>query len=145
MADESPSVCLCQKRTKPLTLPLDYPTLKEGDDPIQVLKQDGYFVVRGFLSSLEVQECREAISDICNKWYVNFVKTGQEGPDWEEVANRRPDWKKGKWQPEPGQEELGFRKLYRMTQHQEFTPFFAKMCRHPKVTLNLSCSCNTPA
>lgn len=124
------SDCLCQKRSIPLQFPLDYPTLKEGDDPAKVLFREGYFVVRSLLSSEEVEECRQAITDICKRWYANYLKTGQEGPDWEEVANRRPAWKKGEWQPEPGQEELGFRRLYRMTQYDEF---FVKMCRHEKV------------
>ncbi len=89
-------------------------------------------MVRGLLSSKEVDECREAISDICKKWYAKFVSTGQEGPDWEEVANRRPSWKNGTWKPEAGQEELGFRRLYRMTQYEEF---FVQMCRHPEVSV----------
>lgn len=78
-----------------------------------------------------MEDCRGAVTDICKKWYANFLKTGQEGPDWEEVANRRPAWKEGSWQPESGQEELGFRRLYRMTLHEEF---FVKMCRHHKVS-----------
>ncbi len=123
--------CICQKRSTPLKFPLDYPTLKEGQDPVQLLNEHGYFVVRGMLSTQEVQDCRDAISDICKKWYAKFVETGKEGPDWEEVANRKPAWKEGVWQPEPGQEELGFRRLYRMTQYEEF---FVNMCRHHKVS-----------
>lgn len=122
--------CICQKRSTPLKLPVDHPTLGEGGDPVQLLNQQGYFVVRGLLSSQEVEECRQAISDVCKKWYANFAETGKEGPDWEEVANRRPAWKNGTWEPEPGQEEMGFRRLYRMTHYEEF---FVKMCRHPKV------------
>lgn len=124
--------CICQKRAVPLLFPLDYPTLGEGEDPTQVLNKDGYFVVRGLLSNKEVEDSRDAISDICRKWYSNFVRTGKEGPDWEEVANRRPAWKDGSWKPEPGQEELGFRRLYRMT---EFEDFFVQMCRHPEVSV----------
>lgn len=122
--------CICKKRAAPLQFPLDYPTLNEGQDPVQVLNQEGFFVVRGLLSNQEVEECRDAVSDICRKWYANYLKTGKEGKDWEEVANRRPAWKDGSWQPEPGQEELGFRRLYRMTQYEDF---FVQMCRHREV------------
>ena len=115
-----------------MKFPLEYPTLQLGQDPAPLLKEHGYFVVRGFLSPQEVQNCRDAVSNICKKWYANYLETGKEGPDWEEVANRRPAWKEGKWEPEPGQEELGFRRLYRMTQ---FDEFFANMCRHPKVNM----------
>lgn len=124
--------CICQRRAEPHRFPLDYPTLRDGEDPIQVLNKEGYFLVRGLLSSKEVEESRDAISDICKKWYANFVETGKEGPDWEEVANRRPAWKNGSWKPEPGQEELGFRRLYRMTQ---FEDYFVRMCRHSEVSI----------
>lgn len=87
-------------------------------------------MVRNLLSSKEVEECRDAVSGICKKWYENYLKTGQEGPDWEEVANRRPSWKNGTWKPEDGQEELGFRRLYRMTQYDDF---FVQMCRHRRI------------
>ncbi len=122
--------CLCQKRSVPLEFPLDYPTLKEGEDPAKTLNQYGYFLVRNMLDKSEVEACRQAVKDICLKWYANFLKTGYEGPDWEEVANRRPAWKNGTWKPEPGHEDLGFRRLYRMTQHEDF---FVRMCRHQKV------------
>ena len=123
----------------PHQFPLDYPTLKDGGDPIQTLNKEGYFVVRGLLSSKEVEESREAVSDICKKWYANFVETGKEGPDWEEVANRRPTWKDGSWKPEPGQEELGFRRLYRMTQ---FEDYFVRNCRHSEVSVIPSPCCS---
>ena len=128
MADTSS--CICQKKSAPLKFPLEYPTLKEGQDPIQLLNEHGFFLIRGLLTGEEVQECREAISKICKNWYAKFLESGEEGPDWEEVANRRPAWKEGRWKPEPGQEELGFRRLYRMTEHEQF---FADQCRHPKV------------
>jgi hypothetical protein len=127
--------CICQKRAVPLQFPIEYPTLGKGEDPIPVLNKEGYFVVRGLLNSKEVEESSDVITDICKKWYANFVKTGKEGPDWEEVANRRPAWKDGTWRPEPGQEEMGFRRLYRMTQ---FEDFFVRMCRHPEVSCSLS-------
>ena len=123
--------CLCQKRSTPLNFPIDYPSIKNGQDPVHLLSKDGYFIARGLLSKQEVEDCRGAVTDVCKKWYDNFMKTGQEGPDWEEVANRRPAWKEGRWQPEEGQEELGFRRLYRMTLHEEF---FEQMCRHHKVS-----------
>ncbi len=107
--------------------------ISDGDDPVALLNEDGYFVVRGFLSLEEVDEVRQAITNIYQKWYDNFEKTGKEGPDWEEVANRRPAWKNGSWTPEPGQEEYGFRRLYRMTQ---FEPFFFQHCGHQKVFFN---------
>ena len=122
--------CICKQRKIPLQFPLKYPTLKEGEDPLQLLNEHGYFVVRSFFSTKEVAECRQAITSVCQKWYARYVETGKEGVDWEEVANRKPAWKNGTWNPEAGQEELGFRRLYRMTQ---FEPFFLKMCKHEKV------------
>ena len=135
MAEES---CICKQRKEPLQFPLEYPTFKEGDDPVALLKEDGYFVAKNFLSTEEVHDVRQAITDICQKWYANFAKTGKEGPDWEEVANRRPAWKNGTWSPSPGQEEMGFRRLYRMTQ---FEPFFVQNCRHEKVLAYIFCCC----
>ena len=122
--------CICQNRSIPITFPLEYPTLKEREDPVKVLNQDGYFVVRNLLNPAEVQDCRQAITDVCNKWYANYAKTGKEGNDWDEVANRRPAWKNGTWKPEPGQEELGFRRLYGMTRSEDF---FVRICKHEKV------------
>lgn len=122
--------CICKQRKVPLRFPLEYPTLQEGEDPTLRLNKDGYFVMRNFLSTKEVEECRLAITDVCQKWYAKYLETGKEGPDWEEVANRRPAWRNGSWSPEPGQEEFGFRRLYRMT---HFDPFFGQMCRHEKV------------
>ena len=125
--------CLCQKRSIPLTFPLDYPTLEEGQDPVKLLNEYGFFLLRGTLGPQEVEDGRAAVSEVCKKWYAKFLEAGEEGPDWEEVANRRPAWKEGKWQPEPGQEELGFRRLYRMTELPENKEFFINFCRHHKV------------
>ena len=132
MAGQEVEGCICKQRKEPLNFPLDYPVLKDGDDPAALLNEDGYFVVREFLSIEEVIEVTGAVTDICQKWYANFAKTGKEGQDWEEVANRRPAWKNGTWTPEPGKEEFGFRRLYRMTQYE---PFFVQHCRHKKVKL----------
>lgn len=137
------SDCICQKKSTPLQLLVEYPTLKEGQDPVQLLNEYGFFVLKGALSGQEVERCKQAITSVCKSWYAKYLETGAEGPDWEEVANRRPSWKEGKWKPEPGQEELGFRRLYRMTEPgmTEQSQVFADMCRHEKVSLQTDSSC----
>ena len=131
LTDSKEVGCLCKGRGVSPEFPLSYPTLTAGGDPEQLLHEDGYFVIRNLFTEEEVEECRKAVTDVCLKWYARYAETGKEGLDWEEVANRRPAWKNGTWHPEPGQEVVGFRRLYRMTPTE---PFFAKMCKHEKVS-----------
>lgn len=125
--------CVCQNRRFPLPSEIHYPTYSGPDSAETLLEENGYFVIRGLLSSDEVGQVCSEITSICKDWYDNYVKTGKEGADWEEVANRRPAWKDGTWQPEPGQEELGFRRLFRVCVEREF---FARMAGHEKVHLH---------
>ena len=128
------TACICQDRkTGPLPSDFQYPTYTGVDSAESLLDEHGYFVIRGLFTNEEVGQVRDAISGVCSEWYENYVKTGKEGSDWEEIANRRPAWKDGKWSPEPGQEELGFRRLFRVCAEKEF---FARMCRHEKVKEN---------
>lgn len=124
------TACICQNRKTPLPSDFQYPTYTGVDSTESLLDEHGYFVARGLLSSEEVGQVCDAITGICSEWYENYVKTGKEGSDWEEIANRRPAWKDGDWKPEPGQEELGFRRLFRVCAEKEF---FARMTRHEKV------------
>ena len=125
------SVCICQNRSSPLPpSEIQYPIYTGVDSAESLLDEHGYFVVRGLFSADEVKQVCDAISSVCTEWYENYVKTGEEGNDWEEIANRRPAWKEGTWTPEPGQEELGFRRLFRVCAEKEF---FARMCRHERV------------
>lgn len=87
---------------------------------------------------------------LCTQWYANYLKSGREDAACDEIVNRRPAWKDGSWRPAPGQEELGFRKLFRMTLQNDF---FARKAKHEKVNhcnkvcqafnTNVSCICNT--
>ena len=126
------TACVCQNRRAPFPSDFQYPTYTGVNSAEALLEEHGYFVVRGLFSADEVEQVRSNISSVCSEWYENWVKTGKEGNDWEEIANRRPAWKDGEWQPEPGQEELGFRRLFRVCAEKEF---FARMSRHEKVHL----------
>lgn len=122
--------CICEKRKTPFPADYKHPTLGEGEDPVPLLDKHGYFVVRNVVTQEEVAEILASISDIIAKWLEKYRQTGVEGNDWEEVVNRRPAWKDGTWEPSPGEEELGVRRLFRMAVHHEF---FARMARHEKV------------
>lgn len=92
-------------------------------------------MLRGILSAEEVQSIKEEISAVVSQWYANWNKTGVEGKDWEEVANRKPAWKEGRWTPASSSEddvELGFRRLYRLTVENKF---FDRLSKHEKVTV----------
>lgn len=124
------TACVCQNRSAPFPSDFQYPTFTTVDSVEVLLDQHGYFVVQGLFSAEEVELVRSNITSVCSDWYENWIKTGKESNDWEEIANRRPAWKEGKWQPEPGQEELGFRRLFRVSAERDF---FARMARHEKV------------
>ena len=124
------TACICQNRSSPLPSEIQYPTYTGVDSAESLLDEHGYFVVRGLLSADEVKQVCGGITSICTEWYEKYMKTGEEGNDWEEIANRRPAWKEGTWSPEPGQEELGFRRLFRVCAEKEF---FARMAGHEKV------------
>ena len=129
------SECICQHRSVPFPAEYQHPTLTEDADPVQLLDKNGYFVIRNLITQEEVVEVLAEISSIIAKWLEKYRQSGEEGNDWEEVVNRRPAWKNGTWQPTPGEEELGIRRLFRMAVHDEF---FARMARHEKVCLESS-------
>ncbi len=121
--------CICQKKTKGNGAKTSsYPSLTPNGDPVQLFEENGYFVVRGLISAEEVGKINAEISSIVRDWLEKLRRTGEDGNDWEEIANRDPAWKSGEWQPEDP--ELGIRRLYRMTPHSQL---FADMARHPKV------------
>ena len=120
--------CICRGRTKPFPELPQYPTLAPGGDPVKLLHENGYFVVRGLFSQQEVEQNKAEISSIVQEWYAEFQKSGEDGKDWETTVNRLPAWKEGRIEPE--NPEMGIRKLYRMTVRNHL---FARMCRHDKV------------
>ena len=120
------SECGCKKRENGF----QYPTFSDLESAALLFRDNGYIVVRNLFSVDEVAQTCSEISKVCSQWYANFLKTGQEDKTANEIANRRPAWRNGSWQPEPGQEELGFRKLFRMTVQNEF---FAQKAKHEKV------------
>ena len=126
------SACICQNRSSPLPSEIQYPTTiySDVDTADALLDKHGYFVIRDFFTADEVKQVADEISSVCAEWYENFLKTGKEENDWEDIVNRRPAWKDGSWQPEPGEEELGFRRLFRVCAEKEF---FARAARHEKV------------
>ena len=90
-------------------------------------------VPRGILSAEEVQSIKEEISSVVSRWYSNWTKTGVEGKDWMEIANRKPAWKEGRWKPSSEDDvELGFRRLYGLTRENKF---FDRLSKHEKVLL----------
>ena len=118
--------CCCQRSD----FHFQYPTFTDLDSAAVLFKDKGYIVVRNLFSADEVAQTCSEISKICTQWYASFLATGQEDQTANEIANRRPAWRNGSWKPEPGQEELGFRKLFRMTVQNEF---FAGKAKHEKV------------
>ncbi len=123
------SGCICQKKANGQGRKrYNYPTLTSPDEAVQLLEEHGYFVVRGLITAEEVGGINTEISTIVRDWLEKLRRTGREGNDWDEIANRDPAWKSGEW--EPKEPELGIRRLYRMTPHSQL---FADMARHPKV------------
>ena len=126
------SVCICQDKSSVNQDEIQHPTFTDIENALPIYQEKGYIVVRGLFSADEVAQARSEISSICSQWYANYLKTGQEDETSNEIANRRPAWKEGHWRPAPGQEELGFRKLFRMTLHNDF---FVRKAKHEKVNL----------
>ena len=126
------SACICQNRSSPLPREIQYPTTtySDVDTADALLDKHGYFVIRDFFTADEVKQVADEISSVCAEWYENFLKTGKEENDWEDIVNRRPAWKDGSWKPEPGKEEIGFRRLFRMCVKNDF---FARLASHDKV------------
>lgn len=120
--------CICRGKTTPLPERPQYPTLTPDNDPLKLFHENGYFVVRGLFSPEEVEQNKAEISSVVREWYEEFQKTKEDGKDWESIANRLPEWKEGRMQPE--NPELGIRRLYRMALRNQL---FARMCRHDKV------------
>jgi len=126
--DMAKTGCICRGKTKPFPDLPQYPTLAPDGDPVKLLHENGYFVVRGLLSQEEVEQSKVEISSIVQEWYAEFQKSGEDGKDWEVIANRLPAWKEGRIQPE--NPELGIRRLYRMALRNKL---FERICRHDKV------------
>ena len=124
------SNCICQEKSSGNRGKIQHPTFTDLESALSTFQENGYIVVRNLFSAEEVEETCSEISSICTQWYANYLKTGQEDAACDEIANRRPAWKDGSWQPAPGQEELGFRKLFRMTLQNDF---FARKAKHEKV------------
>ena len=80
------------------------------------------------ISPSEVDQINAENSAIIKEWLEKLRRTGEEGNDWEEVANRDPAWKEGKMEPEIP--EMGIRRLFRMAVQNEL---FAKMAKHGEV------------
>lgn len=124
------SDCPCQHKSSSSSAATQLPTFTDLESAGPLFQENGYFIVRGVFSAEEVAQACSEITTICSEWYANYLKTGTEDETLNEIANRRPAWRDGSWRPAPGQEELGFRKLFRMTLHSEF---FARMAKHDKV------------
>ena len=124
--------CLCPATNRS---EIQHPTFTDLESALSIFQEKGYIVVRNLFSAEEVAETCSEISSICRQWYANYLKTGQEDAACDEIANRRPAWKDGSWQPAPGQEELGFRKLFRMTLQNDF---FARKAKHEKVSIKIA-------
>ena len=124
------SICICQEKSSANQSKIQHPTFTDLESALSIFQEKGYIVVRNLFSAEEVAETCSEISSICTQWYANYLNTGQEDAACDEIANRRPAWKDGSWQPAPGQEELGFRKLFRMTLQNDF---FARKAKHERV------------
>ena len=131
------SECVCENRGSFAATQKDtrLPTFTDLESGAALFQEHGYVVVRNLFSAEEVQQACSEISAICSQWYDNYLKTGgKEDESANEIANRRPAWRDGSWRPAPGQEELGFRKLFRMTLQSEF---FARKAKHEKVKFSI--------
>ena len=142
--------CTCVHRKTPCSDPLSYPQWKVGEDNAEKLRKYGYFVVRGLLTNQEVEETKREISKIVSGWYERQTQSnGEEGLDWEEIANRLdpqsllslqylplshlsysrlPEVKEGT--VTPSDPELAIRRLFRMSVHNKY---FSDLCRHHKI------------
>ena len=122
--------CVCRNKSPTLQSDTSCPTFTDLEGAVALYQEKGYIVIPHLFSAKEVAQSCSEISKICSQWYDNYLKTGHE--DFaNDVASRRAAWRDGSWRPAPGQEELGFRKLFRMTLHSDF---FARMAKHEKVS-----------
>ena len=80
--------------------------------------------------SSEVEASKKEISRVIDDWYTEFERTGQEGPDWEEVVNRDPLVKSGELQPVD--RLCSIRRLFRISVHLDY---FRRLASHPKVII----------
>ena len=121
--------CICKQKTAAARRP-EHPELgKDDGTALELLKEHGYFVVRQLWTAAEVEEANREISAVVKRWYEEWRRTGVEGNDWDEIANRTPEWKCGAL--DPGEDyELGFRRLFGVAKRNEL---FARLARHEKV------------
>ena len=83
------TACICRERAEPLRQEdLQYVEWRDGTDNLKAFKQHGYIVVRELLSRGEVEETISEISRICRDWLEKLKTSGEDGNDWEEIANR---------------------------------------------------------
>ena len=89
MMEEESTACICRGRSEPLRQEdLQYIEWRDGADNLEAFKQHGYLVVRGLFSPQEVEDTKSEISRICKDWLEKLKTTGEDGNDWEEIANR---------------------------------------------------------
>ena len=126
------SDCICRKKSTAPAHGYSYPTIPPDGDPREPFSKHGYFVVRGLLSTEEVEEIKAEASAIIKAWLEKLQRTGAEENDWDEIANRLPSIKEGQSMPEDS--ELSIRRLFRMAVHNDL---FARMAKHEKVFSSL--------
>jgi ectoine hydroxylase-related dioxygenase (phytanoyl-CoA dioxygenase family) len=95
---------------------------------VEKYRETGYVVLRNFLSTDEVQATNREISRVIDDWYTEFERTGQEGPDWEEVVNRDPLVRSGELHPIDRLHSV--RRLFRISVHLDY---FKRLASHPKM------------
>ena len=126
------SDCVCQKKSAVPTHGYSYPSIPPDGNPLEPFSKHGYVVVRGLLSTEEVEQIKAEASAIIRDWLGKLQRTGTEEDDWDEIANRLPSIKEGQSMPEDP--ELAIRRLFRMAVHNDL---FARMAKHEKVFLSL--------
>ena len=81
------TACICAQLKQPrLTLP-SYPEWRDGEDNVDKLCRQGYVVLRGLLSSEEVEETKQQISLMISEWYEQARRAGSAGTDLQEMVN----------------------------------------------------------
>lgn len=95
---------------------------------LEEYREKGFVILRDFLDEDEVESIKTAMSKVIDEWYEKYEKTGEEGPDWEQVVNRDPAVKSGQLKATSRLHSV--RKLYRMSFHVDF---FRELANHPKV------------
>ena len=68
--------------------PRVYPEWVDGNDNVAIFSREGYMIARGILTIDEVETAKLQISGVVKQWFEKYDATGEEGDDWEEVANR---------------------------------------------------------